>query len=106
MSVIATRSIAWPIAISSCMRLCWSRAPAARDRGAPRRTIGPIGRSDKGAHMHASAQPEIRSADSRPVKKVAYLMSRFPKITETFILYEILELEQLGMQIEVFPLIR
>lgn len=38
--------------------------------------------------------------------KVAYLMSRFPKITETFILYEILELERQGVQVEVFPLIR
>ncbi len=39
-------------------------------------------------------------------RKVAYLMSRFPKISETFILYEMLELERLGIQIEVFPLIR
>lgn len=39
-------------------------------------------------------------------RKVAYLMSRFPKISETFILYEMLELERLGLQIEVFPLIR
>ncbi len=38
-------------------------------------------------------------------KRVAYLMSRFPKITETFILYEIVELERLGVQVEVFPLI-
>lgn len=38
-------------------------------------------------------------------KRIAYLTSRFPKITETFILYEILELERLGMQVEVFPLI-
>lgn len=39
-------------------------------------------------------------------KRVAYLMSRFPKITETFILYEILELERLGMAVEIFPLVR
>jgi glycosyltransferase involved in cell wall biosynthesis len=39
-------------------------------------------------------------------KRIAYVMSRFPKITETFILYEILELERQGMQVEVFPLIR
>lgn len=38
-------------------------------------------------------------------RKVAYLMSRFPKISETFILYEILELERLGLEIEVYPLI-
>ncbi|ETX05037.1 MAG: colanic acid biosynthesis glycosyl transferase, partial [Candidatus Entotheonella gemina] len=39
-------------------------------------------------------------------RKVAYLMSRFPKISEIFILYEMLALKRLGLQIEVFPLIR
>lgn len=34
------------------------------------------------------------------------MMSRFPKITETFILYEILELERMGVQVEIFPIIR
>ena len=38
--------------------------------------------------------------------RVAYLMSRFPKLSETFILYELLALEQLGVAIEIFPLIR
>jgi colanic acid/amylovoran biosynthesis glycosyltransferase len=38
--------------------------------------------------------------------RVAYLMSRFPKLSETFILYEILELERLGLEIEIFPLVR
>jgi len=38
--------------------------------------------------------------------KLAYLMSRFPKVTETFILYEILELEKQGTDIEIFPLLR
>lgn len=38
--------------------------------------------------------------------KVAYIVSRFPTITETFILYEILELERLGLRIHIFPLIR
>ncbi len=38
--------------------------------------------------------------------KIAYLMSRFPKITETFILYEILALKQQGIAVEVFPLQR
>ena len=33
-------------------------------------------------------------------------MSRFPKISETFILYEILELERNGISVEVFPLLR
>jgi glycosyltransferase involved in cell wall biosynthesis len=38
--------------------------------------------------------------------KVAYIMSRFPKITETFILYEMLAVMQEGVQVEVYPLMR
>ena len=38
--------------------------------------------------------------------KVAYIMSRFPKITETFVLYEILELRKRGEAVEIYPLIR
>ncbi len=38
-------------------------------------------------------------------KKTAYIVSRFPTVSETFILYEIIELRKLGMEIEVFPLI-
>lgn len=37
--------------------------------------------------------------------KVAYLLSRFPKISETFILREINALQDKGMEIELFPLI-
>lgn len=42
----------------------------------------------------------------RQRRTVAYTMSRFPKITETFILIEMLELERQGVRVEVFPLIR
>ena len=38
--------------------------------------------------------------------RVAYVMSRFPKLTETFVLDEILELERRGVAVEVFPLWR
>ena len=38
--------------------------------------------------------------------KVAYIMSRFPKLTETFILYEMLAMQQQNMQVEVYPLLR
>lgn len=41
-----------------------------------------------------------------PPPRVAYIMSRFPKITETFILFEILAVEKLGLPVEVFPLLR
>jgi colanic acid/amylovoran biosynthesis glycosyltransferase len=38
--------------------------------------------------------------------KVAYITSRFPKITETFILYEMLAVKKQGVQIELYPFIR
>lgn len=41
----------------------------------------------------------------RPLR-LAYVVSRFPKATETFILNEILELERLGHHVELFPLVR
>lgn len=33
-------------------------------------------------------------------------MSRFPRLTETFILYEILALQRRGLQVEIYPLLR
>ena len=38
--------------------------------------------------------------------KVTYIMSRFPKLTETFVLFEMLAVEQQGVQIELYPLLR
>jgi colanic acid/amylovoran biosynthesis glycosyltransferase len=38
--------------------------------------------------------------------RVAYIMSRFPKITETFVFYEILTMESMGIAVDVFPLLR
>ena len=38
--------------------------------------------------------------------KVAYIMSRFPNLTETFVLYEILALERQGVVTTVYPLLR
>lgn len=37
---------------------------------------------------------------------IAYIMSRFPVITETFVLYEMLALEEQGLQVELYPLQR
>jgi glycosyltransferase involved in cell wall biosynthesis len=42
-------------------------------------------------------------SEANPV--IAYLMSRFPTVSETFVLYEMLELERNGLRVEVFPLI-
>ncbi len=41
-----------------------------------------------------------------PEAPIAYVVSRFPKVTETFILREIVELEQAGCRIELFSLRR
>lgn len=35
---------------------------------------------------------------------IAYIMSRFPKLTETFVLYEMLELRRMGFRVVVLPL--
>ena len=51
-----------------------------------------------------TAPPQEREGSSPP--PVAYVMSRFPKLTETFILYEILAVEAAGQPVEIFPLIR
>jgi colanic acid/amylovoran biosynthesis glycosyltransferase len=37
---------------------------------------------------------------------VAYVMSRFPKLTETFILAELEAMDRVGVRIELFPLLR
>jgi len=51
----------------------------------------------------------VREADSdrgSQTLKVAYVMSRFPKLTETFVLYEILAHRAAGLEVEVYPLLR
>jgi glycosyltransferase involved in cell wall biosynthesis len=55
--------------------------------------------------MHSKTVLAGQAASKRNSNTIAYLMSRFPKVSETFILYEILELERLGMQVEIFPLV-
>jgi glycosyltransferase involved in cell wall biosynthesis len=50
--------------------------------------------------------PTPARADAAGRPAVAYVMSRFPKISETFILTEILALERRGVRVEVYPLLR
>lgn len=63
--------------------------------------------------MSVSATPAAAEAITTPAAphpasglRVAYIMSRFPKISETFILYEMLEQERNGVAIELYPLLR
>jgi colanic acid/amylovoran biosynthesis glycosyltransferase len=38
--------------------------------------------------------------------KIAYVMSRFPRLSETFVLGEMLAVEEHGLEVELFPLLR
>lgn len=53
-----------------------------------------------------TAQASPASQGTKPAARIAYIMSFFPKLTETFILYEILALEELGVPVEIYPLMR
>ncbi len=48
----------------------------------------------------------IAAPRSQAGRTVAYVVSRFPKLTETFVLYELLALEDLGVRVELYPLLR
>jgi glycosyltransferase involved in cell wall biosynthesis len=47
-----------------------------------------------------------KTASHKAPMRIAYLMSRFPKITETFVLYEMLAVKDLGHAVDVYPLWR
>ncbi|MGH2996544.1 MAG: glycosyltransferase, partial [Gaiellaceae bacterium] len=64
---------------------------------------------------HLATQVDDRAGASAPAEaergrtgrlKVAYLMSRFPKLSETFVLSEILAVEERGAEVELYPLLR
>jgi hypothetical protein len=50
-------------------------------------------------------RPAAPPAEKTAKLRVAYVMSRFPKLTETFILYEMRAVEECGIEVEVFPLL-
>jgi colanic acid/amylovoran biosynthesis glycosyltransferase len=52
------------------------------------------------------AQELVVGSRPGPPRKVGYLVSRFPKLSETFVLYEMIELEKLGVAVELYPLLR
>ena len=81
----------------------WLGAPAAStsDGGpAPSRCAPGSPRSDPPGRGAAQRVP-----DAGP-PRVAYVMSRFPKLTETFILGELVALERRGVPVELYPLLR
>jgi colanic acid/amylovoran biosynthesis glycosyltransferase len=66
-----------------------TRNPAIPDALLPREAV-------------SSRDPRGRSVPS----KVAYIVSRFPKLTETFVLYELIAVENEGIEVELYPLWR
>ncbi|MEO8493621.1 MAG: glycosyltransferase family 4 protein [Planctomycetota bacterium] len=59
--------------------------------------------------MTAIAEAHLAQHDTPAAEtalRVAYLVSRFPKLTETFVLYEILAMRDQGIEVELFPLRR
>jgi glycosyltransferase involved in cell wall biosynthesis len=70
----------------------------------PKKSDATVPATDGAPRTTASPQAAARPGGRRPA--IAYVMSRFPRITETFVLYEILELRRLGFRVEVYPLLR
>lgn len=56
--------------------------------------------------MRPHTGPQVEHRQERQPQRVAYIMSRFPKLTETFVFLEILALEREGFCVEIFPLRR
>jgi colanic acid/amylovoran biosynthesis glycosyltransferase len=74
---------------------------AARSDAVPRLAVG-----------RRTPTPRLRAALARgpaapaAPPAVAYVMSRFPKLSETFVLGEIVALQRRGVRVEVYPLLR
>jgi glycosyltransferase involved in cell wall biosynthesis/peptidoglycan/xylan/chitin deacetylase (PgdA/CDA1 family) len=54
----------------------------------------------------AEVDPGVKTAAAPRSLKLAYIMSRFPKLSETFVLNEITACAVSGIPVEVFPLLR
>ncbi|HEX5016267.1 MAG TPA: glycosyltransferase, partial [Actinomycetes bacterium] len=61
------------------------------------------GVAELGGRYNPAMSPASPEADSL---RVGYVLSRFPKLTETFILYEILELQRQGVDVRIHAMVR
>jgi colanic acid/amylovoran biosynthesis glycosyltransferase len=50
--------------------------------------------------------PTVLSSHRSPQARVAYIVSGFPTLYETFVLYDILAMEELGVSVDLYPLRR
>jgi colanic acid/amylovoran biosynthesis glycosyltransferase len=81
-----------------------------RTRGAVTKALTPSAALEKnGSELVVTAEAGVHgSGEQNPFsgKRLGIIVSRFPKLTETFILSELRELQRLGIGIELFPLLR
>ena len=66
----------------------------------PPRTVNDMSCPD---HLQATAASGLTSTRGT-APRIAYVLKRFPRLSETFILNEILELERQGVPVEIFSL--
>src|SRR5262249_20798454 len=105
----------------SCARSSGRRGSsdrASRRRGWRRGRWGPEVAHPQSAPARAASRRHARpppsgsarrpgvAAPRPPGPRVGYLVSRFPKLSETFVLYEILAVEAEGLEVEIYPLQR
>ena len=64
------------------------------------------GRTALRARLAVQPQATAPVASAAAPARVAYVMSRFPKLTETFVLGEILAVERRGVPVDLYPLLR
>jgi len=57
-------------------------------------------------HNSTSLRGQIEKAGERRADRIAYIVSAFPTVEETFVLYEMVEMEKLGVTVELYPLRR
>jgi colanic acid/amylovoran biosynthesis glycosyltransferase len=64
------------------------------------------GRTALRARLAVRPRATAPVASAAAPARVAYVMSRFPKLTETFVLGELLALERRGVPVDLYPLLR
>lgn len=79
----------------------WAPGRSVPSAGAGDGSSAPIGTRRADSNL-----PGAPIATGRDAPRVAYIMSRFPKLSETFVLYEMLAVERAGIRVEIFPLLR
>jgi colanic acid/amylovoran biosynthesis glycosyltransferase len=95
------------------IRLAFTTTAAVTARDAPDwLALGRINVSRRTGRTALRARLAVRPRATAPVAppaapaRVAYVMSRFPKLTETFVLGEVLALERRGVPVDLYPLLR